>query len=208
MRGRTNTWDARLAPAGGGTERNGDLAHGGWRPAPRGLTRPRSAGFTLIEVSLVLMILGVLLGLMVPRLRDPAHADIVSHARRLAVTLRFVRHEAILNGRTYRLNYDLTDHRYWVTSAESEDDLAEFGREGGILAKAVTLPPPLGFSDVNLPWTAGRVHEGYGFTTFYPDGVVDLTLVHLDNGREAYTLLVDPITGHVSVAAGYHEIPS
>ena len=174
----------------------------------RRLARARSGGFTLIEVALVLLIMGVVLGLMVPRLRDPAHSELVSHARRLAVTLRFVRHEAILNGRTYRLNYDLDEHRYWVTSAEGDDDLQGFVGETGILARSVILPPPLGFSDVVLPWTVGRIQEGQGFTTFYPDGVADLTLVHLDNGQEVYTLLVDPITGYVSVAAGYHELPA
>jgi general secretion pathway protein H len=173
----------------------------------RRLDHPQSGGFTLIEVALVLLIMGVVLALMVPRLRDPAHTELVSHARRLAVTLRFVRHEAILNGRTYRLNYDLNEQRYWVTSSEGEDESGSFVNETGVLVKPVTFPPPLAFSDIFLPWTAGQVREGQGFTNFYPDGVVDLTLVHLDNGQEAYTLLIDPITGHVSVAAGYHEIP-
>ena len=178
------------------------------RPAPRASGRAgTAAGFTLLELSIVLLILGVVLGLVIPRFRDPARSELVSHARRLAVLARYLRQEAILNGRSYRLVYDLNDQRYSVMSAGEDTDFSGFERESGVLAKTVTLPPPLGFSDVFLPDTFGRVQEGFAYTDFYPDGTVDLTLLHLDNGQDTYTLLVDSFTGQVAVAAGYHEIP-
>lgn len=167
------------------------------------------AGFTLLEVTLVLLILAVMVGVVVPRLRDTARARLESEARKLAVTLRHVRHEAILNGRTYRLNYSVDDGRYWVTSAEPDDEVpGTFLPESGILGRPVGLRSPVAFSDLVLPDTLGQVQEGYGFTDFYPDGWVDLTLLHLDNGQESYTVFVDSLTGQVSIAPGYHELPS
>lgn len=171
----------------------------------RSSTSPGDAGFTLIEIGLVILIIGVMLGLIVPRLRDRSHYELVSHARKLAVTFRFLRNEAILNGRTYRLNYDLNQQRYWVTSAEVVDDLSAFVQETGVLARGVTLPPPIRLSDVALPMVAGKIMEGVAWTHFYPDGYVDLTVLHMDNGTEAFTLRVDSLTGRVYVTAGYQE---
>lgn len=162
-------------------------------------------GFTLIELGLVILILGILLGVVVPRFQDRSHAELVSHTRRLAVTFRFLRHQAILDGRTYRLVYDLDTHRYWSAVAdESEDEPPSIAR-GGPLSREVALPDPVGFSDIVFPLTAGKLLEGVGWTHFYPDGYVDLTVLHLDNGEEAYTLRVEPLTGNVYVTAGYQD---
>ena len=76
------------------------------------------AGFTLIEIGLVLLIITVVLGADRPAAcairRTPSS---ISQARRLAATFRFLREEAILNGRVYRLNFDLDQQRYFVTSS-------------------------------------------------------------------------------------------
>lgn len=174
--------------------------------APR--DRHGTAGFTLLEVTLVLLILAIAIGVVVPRLRNTDRARLESHVRKLAVIVRFIRHEAILNGRTYRLNYSIDEASYWVTSADGNDEASTFTPEGGILAKPVIFPEPIGFADLVLPDTFGEIQEGAGFTDFYPDGYVDLTLMHVGNGQEMYTIFVDSMTGHVSVAVGYHQIPS
>ncbi len=163
------------------------------------------SGFTLIELGLVILIIGVVLGMVIPRFRDRSHAELVAQTRKLAVTFRYLQHEAILNGRTYRLNYDLDRQRYWVTAATDEEGLGGFVREGGILARDVGLPEPVALSDVSLPMIAGKLHEGIAYTHFYPDGYVDQTVIHIDNGQDAYTLYVNPLTGQVYVAFGYQD---
>jgi general secretion pathway protein H len=163
----------------------------------------REAGFTLIEIGVVLLVIGIVLGIVVPRFRDSSHAELVAASRKLALTFRFLRHEAILNGRTYRLNYDIDQQRYWVTSADEIDEGGGFEREEGLLADDIVLSPPIGIADVVLPLVAGKLQEGLAYTHFYPDGYVDLTVVHLDNGREAFTLRVDSLTGRVHVTPGY-----
>jgi general secretion pathway protein H len=172
-------------------------------------TRPRpDAGFTLIEIGLVLLIIAIAVTLVVPRFRDQSHAELISQTRKLATTFRFLQQEAILNGRVYRLNFDLDQQRYFVTSAEESGELGGgFAPETGILARDVALPASLQIADVDVPLVSGKLYEGVAFTHFYPDGYVDATVVHLDNGQEVYTLYVDqPLTGRAYVASGYLDL--
>lgn len=166
----------------------------------------RDAGFTLIEIGLVILIIGLVLALAIPRFRDQGRAELMSQARKLAATFRFLQQEAILNGRVYRLNYDLDQQRYFVTEADFGD---AFLPTTGILAKDVTLPSTVQLADIDVPDFGGKIYEGAGYTHFFPDGYVDPTVVHLANGEEAYTLYVpNGLTGRAYVAAGYLDLGS
>src|SRR5690349_15636322 len=82
-----------------------------------------AAGFTLIEIGLVLLIIGIVITLVVPHFTDQSRAALVSQTRKLATVFRFLQDEAVLNGRVYRLNFDLDQQRYFVTSADGDADL-------------------------------------------------------------------------------------
>ncbi len=171
----------------------------------RASARRGASGFTLIEISLVLLILALVLSLVVPHFRDPSRAELHSHVRRLATAFRLLRSEAVLNGRIYRLNYDLERNVYWY-NAEAVPGQAEAAAEpSGLLARPVRLPRTVVFSDVVL-LGAGKLDRGLAYTRFYPDGFVDPTIVHMDNGREAFTLAVWPLTGHVTIYEGYRDL--
>jgi len=184
------------------------------------------AGFTLIELSLVILIIGVMLAITVPRIGNRAYAQLGSETRKLALAFRYLRHAAILTGRSYRLVYDIDQQKYWpevgqvATPPSAADDgvaADDFSSSGGDVVpeerftidregplEVRKLPEPIGFSDVNLPLVAGKVFEGVVWTTFYPDGYVDLSIVHLDNGQDVYTLyLLNSITGKVFIEPGY-----
>ena len=164
-----------------------------------------SAGFTLLEISLVLLIMGVILTLVLPRLRDPGRAELLSQSKRLVNIFKLLRSEAVLNGYAYRLNYDLDAQRYWVTADESAD-LGDFVHELGSLARGTQLTDPVGFTDIVMPTLAGKVNQGQIYTVFYPDGSVDPTVIHLATPREAYTLWLNPMNGRLNIAVGYHDV--
>jgi len=188
----------------------GPRSHGYERSpyCPRILHRSASpqAGFTLIELGLVLLIIAIVVALVVPRFRDQSHVELMAQTRKLATTFRFLQQEAILNGRVYQLNFDLDQQRYFVTAAEEGEDIG-YQRLGGILARDNALPANVQISDVDVPLVSGKLYEGVAFAHFYPDGYVDPTVVHLDNGQEAYTLYIpDGLTGRAYVAAGYLDL--
>jgi prepilin-type N-terminal cleavage/methylation domain-containing protein len=165
-----------------------------------------SDGFTLLELSLVLLIIVVILALVVPRFRDPGRAALLAQSHRLQLTFRFLRSEAVLDGRTYRLNYDLDQQSYWVTIADQSADLAEFARDNGPLARRTQLENPVGITDVVLPTLAGKIAQGQIYTVFYPDGSIDPTVIHMANGREAYTLWLNPMNGRLNADPGYRDV--
>ncbi|MBI4516052.1 MAG: prepilin-type N-terminal cleavage/methylation domain-containing protein [Deltaproteobacteria bacterium] len=168
--------------------------------------RRRAAGFTLIEVALVLLIISIVLALTIPRLRSVSRAELGAQARRLTNTFRFLRSEAILTGQICQLRYDLNRERYWVTVSDPGGESSAPLRAGGPLARGVSLESPVGISDIVLPESVGKVQEGQWLTNFYPDGTIDLTVIHIDNGTDAFTLWVNPLTGRLFLSPGYQEV--
>jgi prepilin-type N-terminal cleavage/methylation domain-containing protein len=181
------------------------LGVGQWRQRLPTL-RLGSGGFTLLEITLVLVIMSVVFALVIPRLRDPGRAELEAQSHHLVLTFRLLRSEAVLNGSAYRLNYDLDQQRYWVTPGDASVDLEQFARDIGGLARGTRLERPITILDVVLPTLAGKVQQGQIYTVFYPDGSVDPTVIHLANGRDAYTLWLNPMNGRLSMDSGYREV--
>jgi prepilin-type N-terminal cleavage/methylation domain-containing protein len=172
----------------------------------RGNLLRESSGFTLLEISLVLLLLSVVLVVVVPRFRDRSRAELLAHAHRLELTFRFLRSQAVLNGVAYRLHFDLDQQRYWVTLDEPGSmDLLQFASEVGSLARGVNLGDAVFVSDVSLPFEGIKVAQGGVFTLFYPDGSVDPVIIHLATAREAYTLWFDPRSQRLRGRSGYWE---
>ncbi len=216
--------DFRRARAAAEDLRSGSQSPPAATPRRWGRKARAQSGFTLIELSLVILILGAMVAIAIPRFGNRAYAQLGSETRKMALAFRYLRHAAILNGRAYRMAYDLDRHTYWAEAGEVsapepvDDEEDELGSElfaadeqeerftrdtEGPLGER-KLPEPIGFSDVNLPLVAGKVFEGVVYTTFYPDGYVDVSVVHLDNGEDVYTLyILNPITGQVFVEPGY-----
>ncbi len=141
-----------------------------------------------------------------PRLRDPEHDGSRVERRRLATTARYLYDEAAYQRVPMRLNLDLDHQTYFVTVLGGDPDAPEFVPARTALARPVTLPDAVAFSDVVLP-AVGTVTEGIVFAQFSPDGWADPLVVHLRGraGGDA-TMAIDPLTGRTRVADRYVEL--
>ena len=137
----------------------------------------RAHGFTLIELTIVLLILGIAASFVIPRLRDADSTALTSSAARLATTARYLYEEAAFRRRPMRLNLDLDKQAYWVTVLNDDPDDPQFVVEDSPIARPVALPRAVTFADVVLP-VLGTVHEGLVFAQFLPEGYADPLVVH------------------------------
>jgi len=162
-----------------------------------------SSGFTLLELSVVLLILGIAVSFLAPRLRDPEGMALASSTARLATAARYLYDEAAYRRVPMRLNLDLDHQTYFVTELGSDPDKIEFVPTRSPLARPVALPDSVAFRDVVLP-AVGVVTEGTVFAQFSPEGWADPLVVHLRsrNGGET-TMAIEPLTGRTRIADTY-----
>lgn len=162
-----------------------------------------SSGFTLLELSVVLLILGIAVSFLAPRLRDPEGMALAASAARLATTARYLYDEAAYQRLPMRLNLDLDHQAYFVTELGGDPSQPEFVPARSPLAKPVALPDSVAFRDVVLP-ALGIVTEGIVFAQFSPDGWADPLVVHLRSRAGVdTTMAIEPLTGRTRVAEGY-----
>jgi general secretion pathway protein H len=146
-----------------------------------GLTRHKIplAGFTLIELTMVILIMGALLAFSIPKLGNLTEHNLDLSCRRLSSTVRYLLDRATVKRTIYRLNYDLKTHEYWITY---RDDNLEFVADPSGPGRRVKLPRDVSFEDIVLVGT-GTFAEGEVQTHFFPKGWVDETVVHLRDAR-------------------------
>ncbi len=161
-------------------------------------------GFTLIELSIVILIIAIVTSIALPRLRSVTAAELSAAARRLSATTRYLYEESALRGAPLVLFFDLDHQEYWV--AHSEEGTGQLVEDTDLLARRVRLPPAVRIADVFVPGT-GTFSEGLVPTRFYPEGYADRSVVHLvDDDGHAYTLQIDPVRGRGEVSEGYREV--
>ena len=125
---------------------------------PARAPRLDASGFTLLELSIVLLILAIAVTFVVPRLRDADSAALAAaprvSRRRCAISTTRPRFAAA----PMRLNLDLDEQAYWVTVLNDDPDEPEFVPDGSPLSRPTVLPDAVAFADVVLP-ALGTVTE-------------------------------------------------
>lgn len=155
--------------------------------------RPTNSGFTLLELVLVILIMGLVLAVSYPTLsRGSASIRLRSVGRDILSTFRYARERAITEQRGIQI----------VASRESQNLI--FADEFGEGNRTYTLPRDVSIQRLSL---AGRViAEGPLVVRFSPNGSSDLAeiLVQSDSGA-ALRVVSDPITGGAKILMGPGE---
>jgi len=170
-----------------------------WRPAPQ-------AGFTLVELVLVMFIIGMMLAVVFPKFRNIGGGDLKHETRTLIGNIQALYGEATFTRRLHRLVFDLEQDRYWAEVGVADGAGAvSFHPVAATFLKPVKLPLNIEINDVRAG-SRGKRSMGTAYTYFHPLGRVDFTTIHMTQGDDdVMTLQVNPITGKVSLASGYVE---
>ncbi|HXY55033.1 MAG TPA: prepilin-type N-terminal cleavage/methylation domain-containing protein [Nitrospirota bacterium] len=156
-------------------------------------------GFTLIELAVVIVVLGIMIALIAPRLGEIGEADLKRSARHLTGSIRFLRDEAEARKEVYRLVFDVEGGHYWVEALTvSPEKAAEFKRVQTTIGAEGSLSGQTTFRDVHAV-----SHPDDPFILFTPDGWVEKTFIHLRDGEgKQFTLIVRPLTGDTELREG------
>ena len=142
----------------------------------------RTAGVSLLELMIVLMIMAIVAALVVPMLAGGvSNTELRSAARQLAAGLRLARSEAVTQRRETFLVIDVAGRRFKVDRDPQEHMLPR---------------------DVELKlYTAQKdlVDDKVGSIRFYPDGGSNGGRITVGSADRKYEVDVDWLTGRVAI---------
>ena len=151
-------------------------------------------GYTLIELSVVVALIGMMLLIAVPKVRDALLADdLKAAARQLVGASREIRVEAIREHVDYILHLDISHPGFWVYSADmTPEKLAEIRKKAARFANGVKI------TEFSQPGE-DKIHEGEVDIRFYRQGYTDPAVLHLAKDERAFTVVFHPFLDKVSV---------
>jgi prepilin-type N-terminal cleavage/methylation domain-containing protein len=161
-----------------------------------------NSGFTFLELAIVLVLLGLVLFLAVPRLQDFASGGkLEKAARKMVAVIRHARGLAAGTGMPHLLNLDIEKGRYWISMETSKE--GPFAEDKGEALEQHKLPSPIKFKDVET-LGKGPVVNGIVSIHFWANGLVETSLIHLrDDQDRNVTLILNPLSGSVEVLNKY-----
>lgn len=185
-------------------------------------------GFSLIEISIVILIIGGLLTIALPRMSFNK-VDTPKVIRALTNTVKEVRNRAKLYGTTYRIAFRLeTDNQaYWVEKSTSvtyidkaalekardqarssfrKDEKEEnkvaplFQPDSTFFKKEQTLPKEYVFKLIESGSQNVSYSDGTAYIHFFPQGFIETALIQLqDPKKNIWSITFNPITGQSAI---------
>ena len=172
-------------------------------------------GFTIVEVTVVVVIIAILATMIVPRLSGRAGAvQLRASAQRLFVAAQYARDFSATHRCDCRLVIDSAQGRYGlVRQTDPQHQPGQFTALHGV-GKMESLGQGVRFAHVRIEPPA--LDDGsYGdpaqdnCITFRPMGWADAAVVQITDGRRTYSMLVAPGGGQVRLVKGaVSELPS
>jgi prepilin-type N-terminal cleavage/methylation domain-containing protein len=158
-------------------------------------------GYTLIELIVVLILLGLMFGLTVPRFRQAILSDSLD-----ATALRFIglvqglRERAISEQVAYVLHIDIRDRKIWSYAGSASEEELENAR-----GRAYKLPADVRIEDI-WSWSSGKVYEE-ATIRFSRKGYIEQSMIHLqaEDGRRV-SLELTPFVGSIITHEGYVDL--
>jgi prepilin-type N-terminal cleavage/methylation domain-containing protein len=158
----------------------------------------RSAGFTLIELIVVMAILTIVIAIAVPPLQNSLVVDHVKKAGRwIILKVPALKERAVREQKIYRLHIDLDADRFWISDdSMDEDQLLDAARQGFELTGGLEV------LDVEYP-RAETIAAGLAEIRFYPKGYSDRAIIHLRDDDARLSFQVEPFLSNVVMVEEY-----
>ncbi len=147
-----------------------------------------NAGFTLIELIVVIFIISLTASIVMPSLWGSGERYLKSEAKRIGNTLRYIYGEAVSKKQTYAVKIDI-ENNTWAFESKSESRSFEIKNE-------------VMFKDIIIP-SHGEISRGELTLIFGPLGPEEPITLHLIRDDAEYTVKFNHLNGRAKVLKGY-----
>ncbi len=158
-----------------------------------------SRGFTLIELTITIILMGFVLSLTLPRIRDGLLTDdFKSASRRMITVISDLRNRAVSEYRDFTLVFDLESGKYWVEAGDmTEIELLDARDRTSVLPESVELK---GILFLN----GDEITTGMAGIRFTRKGYIQPSMIHMGakDGRK-FTFILSPFLGKVQIVEDY-----
>ncbi len=149
-------------------------------------------GFTLIELSVVVFLIGLMLLIAVPKVRDTMLSDGLKTAvNHLAGTARELRSDAVRNHVDYILHLDIDNGLVWTHSADMTPEAKDEMKK-----RAFKLPEEVKITDICLS-EKEKITHGEALIRFSRKDYMHPAVVHLAQKDQRFTLVFEPFLSSV-----------
>lgn len=158
-------------------------------------------GFTLAELAIVVLLIALMSALSIPLLGNVSDADLNAAGRRLAGSVKYLYNESALEGRPFRLQFDLDNNL--ISAQQQRLENGEWEEVTGRF-KPAKLPRSVQMHRVKVEGS-GSVTSGTTEMIIHPVGWLDETTLHLVDGKKKMTVWFSPLTGTAEFYEGHRE---
>lgn len=158
-----------------------------------------SDGFTLIEISIVIILMGFLLSVSVPAIRENFLTDdLKSTSRKLTTTINFLKNKSVSNYEDHILIINIEKGKYWYESENMNEKELEEARK-----KVVNMPGGIRIEDIHIK-DSEKIFTGEVAIRFTKKGHNRLTLIHIGSNKgDKFSFLIRPFLGKVKLLEDY-----
>lgn len=165
-------------------------------------TLKNPGGFTLIELSTVIFLIGLIVSLVLPQIRDAALSDTLKNtAMVLTSTVEEIRYQAVKDNCECLLKFNFEKKKFWA-------DLPWLTDEERNVADTFSFSLPSDIRVMDICFKDGSIYTSDEVSiAFTREGYITPAIIHLasEDGRR-FSFIIRPFLGDASVIEEYVEI--
>jgi prepilin-type N-terminal cleavage/methylation domain-containing protein len=155
----------------------------------------KTKGFTFIELAIAIVVVSILITLTAVNWNALWEKGKQTFLDRFAMEVAVLREEAVSNYQQRAMEFNITDNTIRVGAVDIVKGFDPLRQ----------IPLPEGYSVKETVINGKKVTIGKTFVIFYPSGLIDKTILHIEESKDFSSIIIHPLTAKVEYRSGYIE---